>query len=422
MTGLTPSQKEFIGSKFTTKTGSVLEVIGVKGKTSKCVAIFTCTCTTCSEDTEVFPEGSIYTTKGSLLNGATPCACSGSYNYSEYQYKILIERLCNKYDYTFLGFVEKFKDSSTKIKLKNNKNGSTWDTTSIRGFTRQNAKDPNTKGERIGKALKVDRSVHIKDFYSAGFSKDCYFWESGRISSQGWYPYWYYYCPICSEDEYVQNKLCTGVFEQNIVYLKRGLKNCRCSEHYKYTQEQIEFKIKKLCNKDNYTFIGWEGGKYSGCRSKFKFICPSGHNDATLAYTFIKGCRCRKCSQIARNKVLPAFYGYYQNRENEQDFLYIIIFKGRGYIKVGRTFNFDKRLPQLARESSIPKEDIILYKLYKGLHANIYKQEQYIHNHLNSIGLDCSLTWSSEIFLIESLNFIEELIDNSNIVLLKNKE
>lgn len=417
MAGLTPSQKEFIGSRFTTKTGSVLEVIGVKGKTSRGVAIFTCTCTICSEDTEVFPEGSIYSTKGNLLNGATPCACNGGHHYSVTQYKILIERLCNKYDYTFLGFVDEFKDSSTKIKLKNNKTGSAWDTTSIRGFINQNVRDPSTRGERIGKVLKVDRSVHIKDFYSAGFSKDYYFWESNRVNSQGFYPYWYYYCPICSEDEYVKNGLCTGIFEQSLVYLKRGLKNCRCSKHYKYTQEQIEFKIKSLCDEDNYIFTGWEDGQYEGCHSKFKFICPLGHSDSTLPYTFIKGCRCKKCSQIARNKDLPAFYGYYQNRANEQDFLYIIIFKDKGYFKVGRTFNFDRRLTQLARESSTPKEDIILYRLYKGLHADIYKQEQYIHDHLTKLGLHCKLTWSSEVFMMEGLNFIDELIDNSNIII-----
>jgi hypothetical protein len=56
------NQKEFIGKKFNTPEGGVLTVIGLADKRGN-VALFNLECSICSKDKELWPSGSIVTSK-----------------------------------------------------------------------------------------------------------------------------------------------------------------------------------------------------------------------------------------------------------------------------------------------------------------------------------------------------------------------
>lgn len=64
----TKGQREFIGTQFPTPRGGVLTVVGVsENRTSFKYINFVYECSLCSLDTELFPLGSLYTSKNSLL-------------------------------------------------------------------------------------------------------------------------------------------------------------------------------------------------------------------------------------------------------------------------------------------------------------------------------------------------------------------
>lgn len=77
---LTKSQREFIGTQFPTPKGGVLTVVGVSSDKLDKTPKFICECNICSAHKTIFPLGSFQITKGSLLKGSIPCACSKKTN------------------------------------------------------------------------------------------------------------------------------------------------------------------------------------------------------------------------------------------------------------------------------------------------------------------------------------------------------
>lgn len=85
-----PAQKseDFIGWK---SQDGKLEVIGVAGKQGS-NATFKVTCTECSKDTELFPDGYFVSTKCDLIRGRKPCGCSKTPKWNGWQFLILAKR------------------------------------------------------------------------------------------------------------------------------------------------------------------------------------------------------------------------------------------------------------------------------------------------------------------------------------------
>ena len=66
---------DFVNSKFTTPKGGVLIVKddnGLKGNKKRYIL----ECSVCSKDKKLWPYGSIYSSKSSILKGNIPCGCS----------------------------------------------------------------------------------------------------------------------------------------------------------------------------------------------------------------------------------------------------------------------------------------------------------------------------------------------------------
>ena len=131
--------KDFAGKEYKTSKGGVLTIVEMlpiaKGKPRK----YRCTCSICSLDTELFPNGFL-SSKGHLDNSKVPCACT-AFKYSERQQYIRVKRKCKELDYDFSGWVETFNGINTKIRLYNKITDNFWSSCSIDNFM-HGKKDP----------------------------------------------------------------------------------------------------------------------------------------------------------------------------------------------------------------------------------------------------------------------------------------
>lgn len=400
---LTKTQKKFIGSQFITPKGGVLTVIGVINEVKP---KFGLTCSICSKDEELWPEGSIKMSKSCLIRGRSGCGCSDRVVWTTEQYEIKIKRICKEKGYVFHGFYGKWRNNKTKLILECLNDGNKWKTTSIiKLITGKGCKSCAVKC--VGESNKVDDSWFINEFYSSGKFKDgtVFCRNTSRTCSKGSFKYWDYKCPKCSYDEYVISGNCNGVFTATAAQLKVGMLSCRCTKMCSLSQKQKEYDVNKICEIEGLKFSGWID---SGNRkdSVLKWVCVNGHKCKTRFDCFIRGHRCSVCSK-------SNFNGYMPERSKEKDFLYVIQFS-KEYIKVGRTFNLKERLSQLRSSSGI--KDLVVLNIYTSDHETVYETEQCLHYELEELGYyHNDSDWSTETFKLESLDILYKLIQNYNI-------
>ncbi len=420
---LTKNQEEFIGTQFPTPKGGILTVVG-KGNTTNSNGHwdqkFILECSICSEDTELWYLGSIRMTKDKLKT-KIPCNCTtGKVRWTREQYETRINRECERRGYNFLGFVGTWKGNSTKLNLHNPVTGNTWKSTRIDNLFTGNG-DPAQRIITLQKVHTKEDSTHIEKFIKVGFTGKHVFIRSARIDSQGRKTYWNVICPICSQDDYVQAGLCNGIFESQHGNLKLGKKPCRCNEKsYRWTQGQREYQIQKIFNIEGGSFTGWstEGGYQNTNHSKFNWLCSVRHECITSVNDFVNcNVRCPHCDKIKR-KVEGCFNGYYPNRTEEQDNLYVIDFGG-SYIKVGRAFDIEARFKGskgLLKASNRNRDQIEILTVLTGTHQEIYDLEQEIHEELRERGFEYTdETWSTELFTSDSKDIIYRLCGQSRL-------
>lgn len=379
---------------YKTRKGGIVTIIG-RGEGEKVLV----ECSICSKDKELFPE--LYSYRGVLRKGIFPCGCSKQPKWKEHQWKVIVDRRCQEIGYDFLGWEGDFKGIYTYLKLFNPKTGNLWSTTIISNFIHKGHKDPNESFQGFSD------EDHIRGFFSTGrFTEGTTFWRDSSKTS-----YWFYSCPVCSEDEFVNNGVCDGIFRGLSGNLKNGNCGCRCSSHHKFTEEERVYMIQKVCHEEGLTFLGFEG-KYRNSKTPLIWLCKEGHKNSTGIYDFLEqGTRCRKCAwRSSRGNG----NGYLHHRRNERDLLYILSF-GQ-YIKIGRSFEISNRLKNLKKESKI-KEIDILY-LYEGSHKNVYDVEQAIHKHLEDLGYyHEDSKWSTETFENGSIHDATLLLNSCSFML-----
>ena len=312
---------DFIGTKFKISEGSTITVLKylpvIKGKRRK----YVCECSVCSRDYKLFPKGSIQATKKSLKLGHSPCGCSGHYKYSCEQNKERVLRKCEELGYIFSGFYGKYSGVKTYLYLYNAITKNSWNTTTIDKLLNGRG-DPAAGYLKTKKARIKTDEYHIKDFISAGFStEDKFTRNSERKAKDGGLPYWDLQCHICSQDEYVEAGLCSGVFTSTAGSLKKGLKPCRCSVKYNWNRDQRVYQINKICSLEGFKFLRWEDEDvYKGKYDKFYWECSKGHLCKSSIGTFLnQGCRCKTC---AENE-----WGLYKHKIKDKDTLYFLQFK-----------------------------------------------------------------------------------------------
>lgn len=224
------------------------------------------------------------------------------------------------------------------------------------------------------------------------------------------------YCPECSNDEFVKVGLCDGVFTATTRNIKNGVISCRCSTRHKYTQEQREYQIKIAMEVRSGKFLGWEDNTYTNVLSNVNWICSEGHTTKTPVGALVNlNIGCNICWK-EKQKEQGFCNGYYKDRTQESDNLYVIDFGT--CIKVGRAFDIDKRIGTkstgLLNVSGRDREDVKILANLQDTHENIYRLEQNIHEELRDRGFEFNAeSWSTEIFDKEAKKLIYRLLDES---------
>ena len=344
MNKITDYQKKMIGTKYTTKEGSEIVVLGVHSKKNN-RTMYELSCSVCSLDPEMFPKGSITSLAESVRNKRTVCGCSVKYKCSENQYVTKINRRCDELGYLFNGFAEAFRGCDTLLDLYNPETCNRWVTTSIQSFILIGTKDPSEWESRRGQTCIKPDQHFVNNFNKTGvFLDGTEFW---RVGSKRWA----YSCPSCSKDEYVREGLCSGIFESSAGHLSSGKLSCRCGKNsYRWNTRQREYQVKEKLSGIKASFVGWESSDgYKNTRSKVIWICENSHENTQTFCNFIRRRGCRKCARNGFNPSLPAK-------------LYLVKWKGenKSYLKFGITNNSvnERVVNQKAVSSLVPE---ILY-------------------------------------------------------------
>jgi len=315
-----PRPDDFIGWK---SENGILEVIGIAGKQGN-ITLFKVTCTECSKDPELFPDGYFVSTKGNLVRGKKPCGCAKSPKWKDWQFLILARRAA-KDRFIVHGFSEKFKDKNTKLNLECLKDGHKW-----------------------------IASIH------------------------------------------------------NIVNKRTGCP--KCYGNAKPTEQEALQKCIDICKEMNYDVVGFPDG-YKNAYSSFEYVCKI-HGKQKVSYNnFVHGGkRCGGCWKD-RQKELGNGNGYYPERKDEQDFLYVLNFNNN-FIKVGRSFDVNERIRNLRKPSESGIKRIYKLRIFTATHQEIYDLEQELHSELRERNFQYPVIWSTECFEKDSLFILNSLLDS----------
>ncbi|MCY1418939.1 hypothetical protein D9M71_345130 [compost metagenome] len=66
---------------------------------------------------------------------------------------------------------------------------------------------------------------------------------------------WSVICPICAQDEYAQAGVGQKEFIAHASSLQKECKPCRCAKNYRWTREEREYQVRKLCHADGIDFV-----------------------------------------------------------------------------------------------------------------------------------------------------------------------
>lgn len=193
-------------------------------------------------------------------------------------------------------------------------------------------------------------------------------------------------------------------------FINKGTGCATCSGVYKPTEQEALRNCTSVCEYIGYTSIGFVNG-YKNCYSRFEYICKIHGRQNVSYHNFVNnGTRCIGCWKD-RQIDLGNGNGYYPERKDEQDFLYILNFNNK-YIKVGRSFDIDERINGLKKLSESGIKNIKKLRIFTATHQEIYDYEQELHSELRERNFQHYVGWSTECFENESLFILNKLLDN----------
>lgn len=288
-------------------------------------------CSECARDYDLFDEGIFKITKSRLIGGEFCCACSRSFRYSEKQRDILTKRKSEEYDVNFIKILGKDYNGYITNKLKIEcecPNHGVYHTLygnfmkRGKGCKKCTLMEENEVIGRLNKTLKFKNKLTFKDSNTRKNNKKVY-----EVR-----------CDTCSNDEYVDNNLCSGVFLSKVSDLLEGSFPCRCSKGFSWTKEQYEYKIvKEDCD---YEFKGWVGSK------SFKLFhkkCKEEFVTDTSSWLHMKS-RCASC----------------WGKNTKQFYINEVYDKGEVLaLKVGISVCWNKRLNQLQNGTNYKLRNIL---------------------------------------------------------------
>lgn len=244
--------------------------------------------------------------------------------------------------------------------------------------------------------IKAKRAAKQKDFIVHGYTEE-FRGQNTKVKCE------------CLKDEYIWESSLT-----NVIHNSTGCKVCKnikLSDLKRMPYEEVLNHCEKICKEKGYTFLGFTNG-YINQKSKLEYECPH-HGIKTVSFTDFKdkGHGCIECAQSKNIKGL--LRGYFPKRAKEKDYLYVLNFDNK-YLKIGRTFKLKTRLNQLKSKSKITPT--ILF-LWTACHDDIFSIEQQILDVIDqkNLGYFQNLWKSTELFQIDSLDYITGLVNKHNI-------
>lgn len=455
---------DFVGWK---SSDGCLDVIGIEGRRGHNL-YYRVTCSNCSKDKELHPVGYFISTKEKLIKGVKPCGCAKTHRWDKHQQLILARRKAG--DKMLVSLSEgDFIGGKTRLNCECSLCNFKWEPTfcsfirkSYKGCPRCNRGSPKEDFigwksddlmlEVVGIPDGTHKSRDLK-VICAKCSKDTELFPEGYFIStkgnllKGQKPCGCSKSPKWTKEQYIiltkrkvgERFLITGYGGEfkgdktevyceclvdghkwittfsDILHQGSGCRLCGIESAAEIKRKSFADAVstcRKLCDEEGYTFINFLEG-YINQLSKFEYMCHK-HGKQTTNYTnFVNGGkRCRLC-HLENCKDNYGYLGYYKDREDETDTLYVLNFNNN-YIKVGRSFDLSKRIGQLKTISKC--EDISVIYRYEGLHKHIYKLEQDIHNNLRAGGFE-HREWSIETFSMNCLPQLNEFLKDSETIL-----
>lgn len=183
----------------------------------------------------------------------------------------------------------------------------------------------------------------------------------------------------------------------------------KCAGNIRYAEQEALQKCIDICKQMEYDVVGFVDGYKGALNTYFEYICKIHGKQEVRYHNFVNiGNRCSGCWKD-RQVELGNGNGYYPERKYETDFLYILDFDGK-FIKVGRSFDVDKRIDSLKSLSKIKK--IYKLRIFTATHQEIYDLEQELHNELRSRNYQHYVDWSTECFENDCQFILNRLLDN----------
>lgn len=248
----------FVGTEFVSAKGGILTVVALLDKRQAGgIKRYKLTCSICSKDTELWPDGSICSNKGNLGNLKSPCGCSKAPKYSCDQIAVMVKRKVSEKDIEFIGFVGDYQGSKTRLHLRCKKHGD-WSTSWVLSVLHSNCGCPKCGDEMCGIRNRMNPDDARARFMATGaFADGTIFTKIEKKTTQNSSAYWNVWCPICADDEYSRSGTCPTDFIGFHGSLGLGMRPCRCSVSYKYSKCELEYRALQAQNKHGMKFLCW---------------------------------------------------------------------------------------------------------------------------------------------------------------------
>lgn len=222
---------------------------------------YICECSVCKEDSELFGDGRFKIQYGNFAKGIIPCGCARAPRWTEEQQYIRAERKLKalpNLELVKLDYSEAKNES--KILLKCKIHNIMVDTVSIHTFFGKRYKGMCLSCEK--EFISEMKTESIEDINLTNYPAGSYVWRSpekrqpDELPQAGYFKY--LHCGICSEDMFVAEGLCDGIFRMT----NKKSKPCRCSDKFKYTDGMLKFLVEKYLWENDFSTIRFVGLKY----------------------------------------------------------------------------------------------------------------------------------------------------------------
>lgn len=233
-----------------------------------------------------------------FMTGRNGCpGCNPRRKQDEGHIISLVKERCKELDYTFLGFVGKYtKRGTAKLKLRCNKCGYEWESTTVDNFLK-NGRKSHSCGRKSPEFMpsvyheekvleKITEKLLGSTLSFIGFENEKYVGEKKtRLTLR---------CSSCGSESTISYR--------NLRYLTPGIAKCtKCQFNGKISNDEAIANIKKKCELLEYEFLGFdnEENRYDGKNTRLILRClKCGYTWKTTIYAnFInRVIKCRGCT------------------------------------------------------------------------------------------------------------------------------